>query len=590
MYAFAALLTICVIVIEAAFARTDLSLQVVADHSSTTTPGFYKLTAMWSSQEGSLLLWAWVLSLTSSAVLFATRNKHRELAPWATAVLMGLGAFFTGLMLFDANPFARLNPVPPEGVGLEPLLRHPAMAIHPPMLYSGYVFFSIPFAFAIGALATRRLDASWIRATRRFALIAWLFLGVGILLGRPLVVLGARLGRLLGVGPGRERLADAVAGRDRLPALDHGPGAAGDAQGLERDPDLRHLRARAARHLPGALGHPRLDPRLRRVHGRRAAARPDRGGRDRLGAPDRLAARRTCARRSGSSRWSRARRSSSSTTCFWSGLAAVIFWGTFFPLISELFTGQKASLAAPWFDRYTTPLAILLVLFTGIGPLFAWRRVSLGAARRLLVAAGAGRRGGGGGVLVGVHRRGLAAAGAGHVRPRRLRPGRAGPGVRRAVPPPTGRSPGVPTRRRCSPCSLATAAATGATSSTPGVAVLLIAVAASSSFQTSRDLRLRPGQSATVDDYRITYAKPTAEISPAEQRLTFGSVLTVTKGGKPYATLYPSRNYYAGVGAPMAGGRAGAQLLRGRGDQRGRAQDHGRRRRVDGDAARPQPR
>ena len=113
VYAFAVLLTICVIVIEAAFARTDLSLQVVADHSSTTTPGFYKLTAMWSSQEGSLLLWAWVLSLTSSAVLFATRNKHRELAPWATAVLMGLGAFFTGLMLVDANPFARLSPVPP---------------------------------------------------------------------------------------------------------------------------------------------------------------------------------------------------------------------------------------------------------------------------------------------------------------------------------------------------------------------------------------------------------------------------------------------------------------------------------------------
>src|SRR4051812_24729684 len=126
VYAFAALLTICVVIIEAAFARTDLSLQVVADHSSTTTPIFYRFTAMWSSQEGSLLLWAWVLSLTSSAVLFATRNKHRELAPWATAVLMGLGAFFTGLMLFNANPFARLSPVPPEGVGLEPLLRHPA--------------------------------------------------------------------------------------------------------------------------------------------------------------------------------------------------------------------------------------------------------------------------------------------------------------------------------------------------------------------------------------------------------------------------------------------------------------------------------
>src|SRR4051794_4105691 len=183
VYAMAVLLTMAVAALEISFARDDFTLQLVADHSSTTTPAFYRFTAMWSSQEGSLLLWAWVLSLTSSAVLFATRNKHRELAPWATSILMGLGAFFTALMLVDANPFARLSPVPPEGVGLEPLLRHPAMAIHPPMLYSGYVFFAIPFAFAIGALATRRLDASWIRATRRFALIAWLFLGIGILLG-----------------------------------------------------------------------------------------------------------------------------------------------------------------------------------------------------------------------------------------------------------------------------------------------------------------------------------------------------------------------------------------------------------------------
>src|SRR5204862_2239992 len=94
VYAFALLLTVCVVIIEAAFVRTDLSLQVVADHSSTTTPLGYRLTAMWSSQEGSLLLWAWVLSIASSAVLFATRNRHRELAPWATAVLGGLATFF----------------------------------------------------------------------------------------------------------------------------------------------------------------------------------------------------------------------------------------------------------------------------------------------------------------------------------------------------------------------------------------------------------------------------------------------------------------------------------------------------------------
>src|SRR5918996_4249966 len=183
VYALCALLTVCVIVLEAAFLRSDFSVELVADHSSTTTPTFYKLTAMWSSQGGSLLLWAWVLSIASSAVLYLTRNRHREIVPYATAVLMGVGAFFVGLMLFASTPFGELDPAPAEGAGLNPLLRHPSMLMHPPMLYSGYVFFTVPFAFAIGALITRRLDASWIRSTRRFALIAWTFLGLGLLLG-----------------------------------------------------------------------------------------------------------------------------------------------------------------------------------------------------------------------------------------------------------------------------------------------------------------------------------------------------------------------------------------------------------------------
>ena len=103
-------------------------------------------------------------------------------------------------MLFGANPFDRLDPAPAEGAGLNPLLRHPAMAIHPPMLYSGYVFFSIPFAFAIGALITRRLDASWIRTTRRFALVAWIFLGDRDPARRPLVVLASSAGAATGGG------------------------------------------------------------------------------------------------------------------------------------------------------------------------------------------------------------------------------------------------------------------------------------------------------------------------------------------------------------------------------------------------------
>jgi len=234
------------------------------------------------------------------------------------------------------------------------------------------------------------------------------------------------------------------------------------------------------------------------------------------------------------------------------GLAVVIFWGTFFPLISELFTGEKASLAAPWFNRYATPLAILLVLFTGIGPLLAWRRVSPGALKRLLgrpalvgLAAGVGlfamtdaRSKPLALVVFSLAAFSLAALVQEFARGAAAQRALTGGSYPRALLALFSRN-----RRRY-----------GGYVVHAGVAVLLIAVAASSSFQTSRDLRLRPGQSATVDDYRVTYEKPTAVIDPAEQRLTFGSVLAVTKDGKPYATLYPSRNYYAGVGDQTGSG------------------------------------
>jgi cytochrome c-type biogenesis protein CcmF len=551
VYAFAVLLTICVVVIEAAFARTDLSLAVVADHSSTTTPGFYKLTAMWSSQEGSLLLWAWVLSLTSSAVLFATRNKHRELAPWATAVLMGLGAFFTGLMLVDANPFARLSPAPPEGVGLEPLLRHPAMAIHPPMLYSGYVFFSIPFAFAIGALATRRLDASWIRATRRFALIAWLLLGIGILLGARWSYSELGWGGYWGWDPVENAsLMPWLVGTAFLHSI-----MVQERRGMLKVWNVTLICGTFALALLGTfLVRSGI---LESIHafGASTVGGPLLG----LIAVVVIGSTLLILSRLDDLRSTKRIESLLSREAIFLvnnlllvGLAAVIFWGTFFPLISELFTGQKASLAAPWFNRYTTPLAILVVLFTGLGPLFAWRRVSLGAAKRLLVRPALA-----GGVAAGAL---LVFTDAGS-RPLALVMFTLAAFALAALVQEFAR--GAAAYRSLAGGSYAQALLAlfarnrrryGGYVVHAGVAVLLIAVAASSSFQTSRDLRLRPGQSATVDHFRITYDKPTAEISPVEQRLTFGSILTVTKDGKPYATLAPSRNYYASAATEAGAG------------------------------------
>src|SRR6185312_3446800 len=152
VYALAGTMTVAFVILETAFLRSDFSFATVESHSSTTTPTLYKAAAAWSSQEGSLLLWAWLLSVWSSLVLFSTRRRMRDVTPYAAAVLCGFAAFFTGLLVFAASPFDVLPVAPAEGAGLNPLLRYPAMMIHPPMLYSGYTLSTIPFAFGIGAL------------------------------------------------------------------------------------------------------------------------------------------------------------------------------------------------------------------------------------------------------------------------------------------------------------------------------------------------------------------------------------------------------------------------------------------------------
>src|SRR4051812_50213545 len=129
VYALAVLTTAAFAVLEIAFLRSDFSFSVVQSHSSTTTPTFYKAAAAWSSQEGSLLLWAWLLALWSSLVLFLTRKRMRDVTPIATGVLLGFGAFFCGLLVFAASPFHVLANAPVEGNGLNPLLRHPSMMI-----------------------------------------------------------------------------------------------------------------------------------------------------------------------------------------------------------------------------------------------------------------------------------------------------------------------------------------------------------------------------------------------------------------------------------------------------------------------------
>ena len=273
VYAMAGMLVVAMLILQLAFVRSDFSFELVATHSSTTTPLFYRLTAVWSSQEGSLLLWVLLLSLWSSAILFATRRSLREVAP-----------------VRDRRA-ARLRRL------LHRAARLPRVAVHPARRAAGRGHRAEPAAAPpehddppADALLGLHAVRDPVRVRDRRADHAAARLGVdpqhapvharGVDVPRlrdparrPLVLHGARLGRLLGLGPGRERVADAVADRHRVPALGDDPGEARDAEGLERLARARHRRARDPRHVPRPLGDPRVDPRLRRLDARRPVPR-----------------------------------------------------------------------------------------------------------------------------------------------------------------------------------------------------------------------------------------------------------------------------------------------------------------------------
>jgi len=183
-----ALLGVALAALLGAFLGDQFQIRYVAQHSGRNLPAHLKASAVWAGQEGSLLLWSFLQALFGALVVARpSKRAHpperaRHLVPWAGVVLNLLTAFFAAVTLLLSNPFARQATIPPDGQGLNPLLRHPGMIFHPPAMYLGYVGLAVPFAFAIAALITRQVDG-WPSIARRWTLVAWLFLGLGILLG-----------------------------------------------------------------------------------------------------------------------------------------------------------------------------------------------------------------------------------------------------------------------------------------------------------------------------------------------------------------------------------------------------------------------
>jgi cytochrome c-type biogenesis protein CcmF len=547
IYALAGILTVAVLVLEIAFLRDDFAFNTVADTSSRTTPGLYKAAAIWSSQEGSLLVWAWLMSLWSTLALFLTRKRIRDVAAYATAIMLGFGAFFVFLMVVYANPFATTHPAPPEGVGLDPLLRFPTMMIHPPMLYSGYTLCTIPLAFGMGALLARRVDAEWIKAIRRFAFAAWLFLGVGIMLGA--------LWSYSELGWGGYWGWDAVENAALLPWLTATAFLHSlmiqEKRGMLKVWNVSLVLATGTLAIMGTFLV--RSGVLNSIHA---------FGGQTLGVPFviliatliggsiYLVVSRRDMLRSEHRLDSLLSRESMFVlnNMVLVGLVFVILWGTYFPLISEALTGQEAAVGPPWFDRYTVPLALVLVLLSGIGPVIAWRRATLANARRnfviplacalltLIVL-----------VLAGIDSKPLALAlfccaafALGSIGQEFVRGTRARRAMTHEAAPLALTALVRRNRRRY-----------GGYVVHVGIAVLFIGVAASSSFQHVSELNLSPGQSTRVGAYKVRYVRSTATLTPkfdaahTGSSMAFGAVLDVTKNGRHVATLEPSEGFYS---------------------------------------------
>jgi len=178
-----ALVTLGVAGLLYAILTHDFQVSYVYGHSDRGMSLPYLISSFWAGNEGSILLWAWLLSLFAAIVVFQTRSQNKILAPYVIATIMTVLSFFLGLVVYVSDPFVESSIVPPHGLGLNPLLQNPGMIFHPTTLYLGYVGFTVPFAFAIAALATGQLGPQWIRSTRRWTLFAWLFLSAGNLLG-----------------------------------------------------------------------------------------------------------------------------------------------------------------------------------------------------------------------------------------------------------------------------------------------------------------------------------------------------------------------------------------------------------------------
>jgi cytochrome c-type biogenesis protein CcmF len=353
-----------------AFFTNDFSVDYVLHHSSIALPGFYKFSSIWAGQEGSLLLWAWLLA----AYGFVLRLRHRSditLHAYASTILAGVQIFFLLLVNFAAQPFA----IVPGGVGLNPLLQYAEMVIHPPMLYLGYVGFSVPFAFALGALMMRYPGEKWIAITRRWTMVAWLFLTCGIILGMHWAYAVLGWGGYWGWDPVENAsLMPWLTGTAFLHSV-----MMQEKRGMMKGWNVWLIFITFILTILGTLL-----TRSGLVSSVHAFAESSIGT---WFVTFLVIVVAVCLFTFLYNLESLVSRESSFLFNNLVLLAAcfTVLWGTLFPVLSEFVQGSKVTMGAPFYNRVAVPIGIFLLFLTGVGPLLAWRSTSLRAIRRNFV-------------------------------------------------------------------------------------------------------------------------------------------------------------------------------------------------------------
>jgi cytochrome c-type biogenesis protein CcmF len=364
-----------------AFLTFDFSLRYVASNTTLTTPFYYRITAVWGALEGSIILWSWMLALYTLIVILRHRHNARELYPWVLTVMLGILAFFLLVMTVPAPPFERLTPIPADGRGLNPLLQDSGMITHPVALYLGFTGFTVPFAFAIAALATGHVSDRWITMTRRWTIIAWYFLSLGLLIG------GWWSYHVLGWGG--YWAWDPVENAAFMPFLTataflHSV-MVQERRGMLKLWNIGLVIMTFSLTLFGTFLT--RSGVIASVHAFTQGS---------IGAffLTFLSLVVLCSLGLLGWRWdalaaegeldSVVSRESAFllNNVMLVAAAFTVFFGTVFPLLSEAVRGTKVSVGAPFFNQVNVPLFLGLIFLMGVGPLIAWRRASLENLRR----------------------------------------------------------------------------------------------------------------------------------------------------------------------------------------------------------------